>query len=300
VSGGAGTEDARQPVAAPQPTGVPGLDLIDVHHLGRERVICCAAQDDVIVDPGPESSSRTLVAALGERVPRAILLTHIHLDHAGAAGALVRRWPQAEVWVHERGAPHLIDPSKLIDSATRIYGDDMGRLWGEIVPIPERNIRVLSGGESIGDWRVHYTPGHAQHHVTYLHEPTRTAFVGDVAGVSIGESPVLAPTPPPDIDLEQWRESIALVRSLAPARLLVTHFGLDEDRGARFDELEANMARYAQLARETSGEQFAQAVRDEIVARCDPETAASFLQAMPPETLWPGLDRYWRRREGGA
>jgi glyoxylase-like metal-dependent hydrolase (beta-lactamase superfamily II) len=286
--------------AASTTTAVPGLELIDVHHLGRERVICCAAQDDVIVDPGPESCSQTLVDALGERVPRAILLTHIHLDHGGAAGALVRRWPQAEVWVHERGARHLADPSKLIDSATRIYGDDMDRLWGEIVPIPERNLRVLRGGERIGDWGVHYTPGHAQHHVTYLHEPTRTAFVGDVGGVRIGDSPVLPPTPPPDIDLELWRESIALVRSLAPARLLVTHFGLDEDPRARFDELEANMARYADLAAQLSDEQFAEAVREEIVSRCDPASAASFLQAMPPETLWAGLERYRRRREGEA
>ena len=138
------------------------------------------------------------------RVPRAILLTHIHFDHAGATGALVRRWPDVEVWVHERGAPHVIDPSKLVASATRLYGDDMARLWGEVVPVPERNVRVLRGGERIGPWQVEYAPGHAQHHVVYLHEPTRTAFCGDVAGVQIGGGPVLPPTPPPDIDLDAW------------------------------------------------------------------------------------------------
>jgi glyoxylase-like metal-dependent hydrolase (beta-lactamase superfamily II) len=287
--------------AASTPSVVPGLELIDVMHLGRERVICCAAQDDVIVDPGPECSSRTLVDALGERIPRAILLTHIHLDHAGATGALVRRWPDVEVWVHQRGARHMIDPSALIESATRIYGDDMKRLWGEIVPVPERNLRVLEGGESAGDWDVVYTPGHAKHHVTYLHRPTRTAFCGDVAGVSIGEnSPVLAPTPPPDIDLELWRESIARVRALDPAQLVATHFGLVRDPGPRFDELEANMTRFAELARTTTDAQFAKAVTDEITARCAPDAAASFLQAMPPDTLWAGLDRYWRRREEAA
>ena len=236
----------------------------------------------------------------GERVPRAILLTHIHLDHAGATGALVRRWPEVEVWVHERGARHLVDPSALIASATRIYGDDMSRLWGEIVAVPEHNVRVLSGGERIGDWHVIHTPGHAQHHVTYLHEPARTAFCGDVAGVSIGGGPVLAPTPPPDIDLELWRDSIARVRALDPAQLVVTHFGLVSDPGARFDELEVNMARFAAARAGRRRRGVRGAVRAEIEANCDPRSAASFLQAMPPETLWPGLDRYWRRREAAA
>ena len=282
------------------PSGVAGLELIDVMHLGRPHVICCAWQDDVIVDPGPECASQALLEGLAGRVPRAILLTHIHLDHAGATGALVRRWPDAEVWVHERGAPHLIDPSKLIDSATRIYGADMKRLWGEIVPVPEDRVRVLGGGERIGDWGVHYTPGHAKHHVTYLHDPTGTAFCGDVAGVGIGGGPVLAPTPPPDIDLEHWRASIALIRELAPERLLVTHFGLAEDPAARFDELLANMARYAELARGVGDAEFARAVTEEIERHCPPGDAAAFRQAMPPDTLWAGLDRYWRKRAEAA
>src|SRR3954465_10959802 len=140
---------------------------LDVHHLGTPKVVCCHALGDVLVDPGPESSHRTLLAALGDAVPRRILLTHIHFDHAGATGALVRRWPDVEVWVHERGAPHLIDPSRLTASAPRLtapprppatpprlYGDDMKRLWGEVIAVPEANLRVLSGGESIGPWRV--------------------------------------------------------------------------------------------------------------------------------------------------
>ena len=129
-----------------------------------------------------------MLEALGDEQPRAILLTHIHLDHAAATGALVRRWPELEVYVHERGAPHLIDPSKLLASAERLYGDQMQRLWGEIVPVPEANVKVLSGGETVLGMRVAYTPGHASHHVCYLHEESGTAFVGDVAACRIPPS----------------------------------------------------------------------------------------------------------------
>src|SRR2546423_15530442 len=121
------------------------MRAIDVHHLDRERVICCWQVGDVLIDPGPESACQTLIDALGGHVPRALLLTHIHLDHAGAVGALVRRWPEVEVHVHEVGAPHLADPSKLLASAGRLYGDDMERLWGEVVPGAAANLRPLAG-----------------------------------------------------------------------------------------------------------------------------------------------------------
>src|SRR3954469_13761526 len=145
---------------------------IDVLHQGTPRAICCFAIDDVIVDPGPESSHRTLLEGLDGFLPRAILLTHFHFDHAGAPGALCRLWPDAEVWVHERGARHMADPSRLVASAQRIYGDDMERLWGGMQPVPEERMRVLSGGERLGPWHVGYTPGHASHHVSFLHEPS--------------------------------------------------------------------------------------------------------------------------------
>src|SRR4051794_17810474 len=162
----------------------------------------------------------TVLEALGDERPRALLLTHIHLDHAAATGALVRRWPDLEVYVHERGAPHLIDPSKLLASAERLYGANMERLWGEIVPVPEGNVRTLSGGETVLGMRVAYTPGHASHHVCYLHEDTGTAFVGDVAAVKIpGCSLVQPPTPPPDIDVEVWEDSISTVEGWQPERL---------------------------------------------------------------------------------
>ena len=117
-------------------------------------------------------------------------------------------------------------PARLVASATRIYGDDMARLWGEVIPVPEANVRVLRGGERLGPWRVEYAPGHAKHHVLYLHEPTRTAFCGDVAGVRIGTGPALPPTPPPDIDLDAWGRSLDMLEAWAPARLVLTHFGL--------------------------------------------------------------------------
>jgi glyoxylase-like metal-dependent hydrolase (beta-lactamase superfamily II) len=272
---------------------------IDVRHLGRERVICCYALDGLIVDPGPESSHRTLVDALGDDVPRAILLTHIHLDHAGATGALVRRWPEVRVWVHERGAPHLVDPSKLVDSATRLYGDDMQRLWGEIVPVPERNLRVLRGGEREEGFRVAYTPGHASHHVAYLHDATGTAFVGDVGGVRIGDGPTLPPTPPPDIDLEAWNASLDTIAGWRPARLAVTHFGARDDADEQIAAVREGLAHWGDLARTTDAAGYAATfeafVREQTA---DERLAESYLQAMPPDTLWPGLHRYWQRRSG--
>lgn len=271
---------------------------IDVLHLGNPMAICCFQLDDVIVDPGPESSHANVLEALGDEVPSRILLTHIHLDHAGATGALVRRWPDVEVWVHERGARHVVDPSKLVDSATRLYGDDMQRLWGEIVPVPEANLRVLSGGERIGPWRVEYTPGHASHHVSYLHEPTGTAFVGDVGGVRVDGGPIIPPTPPPDIDIEAWHASLALIAGWEPARLAVTHFGAFDDAAHQLAEMHEALDRWAALARDSDAETYRAAIVAEVRRTPDPTVAEAILQAMPPDTLWPGLDRYWRKRNG--
>jgi glyoxylase-like metal-dependent hydrolase (beta-lactamase superfamily II) len=274
--------------------------LIDVKHLGHERVIGCWQLDGVLIDPGPESTLQTLIDSLGEEVPRALLLTHIHLDHAGASGALVRRWPELEVYVHERGAGHLADPEKLIASASRLYGDQMERLWGEIVPVPEPNLRPLHGGESTLGFRVAYTPGHASHHVCYLHEDSGRAFVGDVAGVRIPPaSLVLAPTPPPDIDVEAWRESIDLVHSWTPSSLGITHFGAVEDPVEHLHAVRECLDRWTEAARGLEHDEFEQQVRNEIHANADPETAAAYEQAIPPEQVYMGLSRYWRKRLGG-
>jgi glyoxylase-like metal-dependent hydrolase (beta-lactamase superfamily II) len=270
---------------------------IDVRHLGRPRVIASWLVGDVLIDPGPASSIDALLEGLGDTVPRAIALTHIHLDHAGATGTLVKRWPTTEVWVHERGAPHLIDPSRLLESATRLYGEDMDRLWGEVLPVPEGRVTVLTGGENIAPFNVAYTPGHASHHVSYLHESSGTAFVGDVAGVRVEPLDyVLAPTPPPDIDIEAWHASIALIREWRPQRLALTHFGATTDPQGSLDRLELALDRWAQRARETDRETFTTELREDIVASVGPEDALCYQQGAPFGHVYDGLERYWRKR----
>jgi glyoxylase-like metal-dependent hydrolase (beta-lactamase superfamily II) len=277
---------------------------IDVHHCGVPRAICCFVDEDEgwLVDPGPESSHRTLLEQLPDDwAPRRILLTHIHFDHAGATGALVRRWPDAEVWVHERGAPHAIDPTKLVASAKRIYGDDFDRLWGEVIPVPEDHVRVLRGGEAIDGWRVEYTPGHASHHVCYLHEATGTAFCGDVAGVRILDGPVMPPTPPPDIDLEAWHASLKIVAGWAPSALACTHFGAFEDVTVQLEDMHEGLRHWGALGRDLDAPAFEQAVEEYIDEHTSGElTRAAYLQADPPATLHAGLARYWAKRADAA
>jgi glyoxylase-like metal-dependent hydrolase (beta-lactamase superfamily II) len=277
--------------------GHPAVRVIDLMHLGRERVIGCWQVGDVLIDPGPGSCLQTLLDALGDERPRALLLTHIHLDHAGASGALVQRWPELTVYVHERGARHMIDPSRLMDSATRLYGADMDRLWGEMVPVPEDNIVTLSGGERVLEDRfeVAYTPGHASHHVSYLH--AGTAFVGDAGGVRIPPaSMVIPPTPPPDIDVEAWHESIATIRSWQPERLAMTHFGDSENVEGQLAELDARLDEWSELARSEGREGFMAEVRERIRRDGSPELAATYQQAAPVEQLYAGYERYWSKR----
>lgn len=273
------------------------MRVIDVMHLGRERVIGCWEVDGLLIDPGPQSSMTTLLAELGDEEPRAILLTHIHLDHAAATGAMVRRWPKLEVYVHERGARHMVDPSKLLASAERLYGDQMQRLWGEIVPVPEVNVRPLAGGEDVFGMRVAYTPGHASHHVCYFHEQSGTAFVGDVAAVRIPPSDlVVPPTPPPDIDIETWLDSIATVESWRPERLALTHFGAIEDPIEHLEIVRRRLREEADLARDLSEEDYERRHRSTIAKSADPETAEELIQCVPPQYQWRGLNRYWEKR----
>jgi glyoxylase-like metal-dependent hydrolase (beta-lactamase superfamily II) len=275
---------------------------IDVRHLGREHVICCWQVGDVLVDPGPESSVETLLRALDGERPRALLLTHIHFDHAGAAGALVRRWPDLEVWVHERGARHLADPARLVASAKRLYGEDFDRLWGEVVPIPERSLRVLSGGERRDGWEVAYTPGHASHHVSYMHGDSGWAFPGDTCGVRLPRGDLLLPpTPPPDIDLDAWSASIDRIESWRPERVAITHFGDYGDVPEHLERMRAALGHWSDLARRVDRETYAGALRAALDGALEDEDAHAFAQAMPPEDQWLGLDRWFQRvREAGA
>lgn len=291
------------PHLSPPEPAPAAMRVIDVEHLGRPHVIGCWQVGDALVDPGPESSLTTVLAALGEERPRALLLTHIHLDHAAATGALVRRWPDLEVYVHERGAPHLIDPAKLLASAERLYGDQMERLWGEIVPVPSANVRPLSGGERVLGMRVAYTPGHASHHVCYLHEESGTAFVGDVAAVRLpGVDLIVPPTPPPDIDIEAWEDSIGIVESWQPEKLALTHFAAVDDPEPHLAQVRERLREEAQQARDLPEDAYEQRHRDRVAARAESaDAAAELIQCVPPQYQWRGLDRYWTKlKEKGS
>jgi glyoxylase-like metal-dependent hydrolase (beta-lactamase superfamily II) len=274
------------------------MRVIDLMHLGRPRVIGCWQVGDVLVDPGPESCLPTLLEALGDEQPRALLLTHIHLDHAGASGALVQRWPDLEVYVHKRGAPHLIDPSRLMESASRLYGDDMDRLWGDMTPVPERNLTMLDRhGTVLGEsFEYIYTPGHASHHVSYLHDGT--AFVGDVGGVRINDASLtVPPTPPPDIDVEAWHESIERVLAWEPERLAMTHFGPSIDVDEQLAEVGRRLDDWATRVGETELDEFVASLGEEIAGGAsDPELLATYAQAAPPEQMYAGLQRYLNKR----
>jgi glyoxylase-like metal-dependent hydrolase (beta-lactamase superfamily II) len=270
---------------------------IDVLHLGRDRVICAYEIDGVIVDPGPASSVDTLIDRLGPTEPRVLLLTHIHLDHAGATGVLCKRYPKLKVYVHEVGAPHLIDPSKLLKSAGRLYGDHMWELWGEVAPVPEERITALRGGETVEGFRVAYTPGHATHHVSYLHEETADAFVGDVAGVRVPPfDHTIAPTPPPDIDVETWLDSLHTLASWNPQTLGLTHFGQVTNVTEHLHRMRCALVESAERARMKDEETFIARMEQELLEATDPATVEAYEQAAPPNQLYMGLERYWRKR----
>lgn len=272
------------------------MRLIDLCHLGHERVIGSWLVGDIVIDPGPESCLDRLLEGLEGVEPRVIALTHIHLDHAGATGTLVRRFPAAEVWVHERGARHLIDPSKLLASAGRLYGEDMERLWGEVLPVPAERVRQLQGGETLGGFTVAYTPGHASHHVAYLHEDSGTVFSGDVGGVRIAvEGPVLAPTPPPDIDLGLWRASLDRIEAWRPTAIAPTHFGRYEDVPEHVAQLRERLGEWERLAAGGEEAEFIRVLGERMRIDGDAEAAVAYQQAMPADQSYAGMRRYLER-----
>jgi glyoxylase-like metal-dependent hydrolase (beta-lactamase superfamily II) len=179
----------------------------------------------------------------------------------------------------------------------------MERLWGEIVPVPEDRLLVLTGGERLdgwgddGPWRVAYTPGHAQHHVSYLHETSGTVYAGDVAGVRIGDGPVMPPTPPPDIDLDLWRTSLDVIEAWNPRRLAVSHFGAHSDVAWHLAQLREALDRCGAWSREHDAAGYADLVRTWITERVGPVVAGAYFQGMPPDTLHSGLARYWARHD---
>jgi glyoxylase-like metal-dependent hydrolase (beta-lactamase superfamily II) len=271
--------------------------LIDVMHLGRDRVIAAHLRRGLIIDPGPASALGNWIDDLEEE-PRTLLLTHIHLDHAGATGTLVRRFPHLRVYAHEVGSPHLVDPSKLLASARRLYGEEnMNRLWGEVAPVPEAAITPLGGGEEVEGFRVTHTPGHASHHVSYLDLDAGDAYVGDMVGVRVPPSDyTLMPTPPPDIDVAAWEKSLDAIAEWRPQALHLTHFGPVTEVSAQIESARGALARLAELARADDRSAFLEAVGADIDRHTEPEIALRLRQAAPPEQLWLGLERYWRKR----
>jgi glyoxylase-like metal-dependent hydrolase (beta-lactamase superfamily II) len=229
------------------------IETIDLDFMGTEHVIASflLLGDDsaALVETGPTTCLERLMGGLDDHGAspedvRQVFLTHIHLDHAGASGHLAELLPNAIFYVHEVGHPHMVDPSKLLKSATRIYGERMEELWGEARPVQEDRLEVLEGDEELeaagGVLTAHYTPGHAYHHLAYLEPESGALFAGDVAGIRLpGQSYIRPPTPPPEIDLEAWVRSMGLMRQLSPRSLCPTHFG-------RFDDVERHLAELEQ------------------------------------------------------
>jgi glyoxylase-like metal-dependent hydrolase (beta-lactamase superfamily II) len=300
-----------------------GLDYVDLQFLGRPEIIATAILRGVdgvaLVDPGPATTLDTLRTALKQKGIdfadiRQLLLTHIHLDHAGATGTLVQENPAIEVFVHERGAPHMSDPARLLASATRLYGEaDMERLWGEFLPVPPGNLHSLKGGERIAavgrELEVAYTPGHALHHVSYFDRAVGIAFVGDTAGIRRGPgSYVMPPTPPPDIDLESWRDSEAKILAWEPDTLFLTHFGPFHGARLHFQQLRENTEQWSRMVKrllaaaslsEPQRQQtfIDEATRDLRRAVGDQE-AEQYGRAGRLDYSWQGLARYWRTHAG--
>ena len=280
-----------------------GLSPLDLRHLGRERVIGCyllETEDGLALqDCGPTSCAPELKERLRERGLelkdiRHLLLSHIHLDHAGATGVLVRDHPQLQVHVSEVGAPHLIDPERLERSARRLYGDDFDRLWGELAPVPEENVHVV--GENVVGLDCFPTPGHASHHVCYL-DGDGTLYAGDAAGVRIQPSSfVLPPTPPPEFDLAAWNETLAEIDRRAPKRLALIHFGVVEDVERHLAELRERLREWTErVGKGESEEEFERAADAELGADRD-----VYEQAMPFWQSFAGLERYWQKQREEA
>lgn len=290
--------------------------VIDDLHLGQRQIIATylfQGEAPFLVDPGPASTLGNLeaglaAAGLGLADVQAILLTHIHLDHAGATGTILARHPHIRVYVHTEGAAHIIDPGRLVSSAARLYGDMMDTLWGEMLPVPTAAITTLSGGETLqlGERRVQVydAPGHAPHHLIYFDTLSRAACIGDNGGCRLPGFAYISPTaPPPTINLEDWEQTLNLISELEPRMLLLTHFGRHDDVRAHLERYRQQLWHWAEVVRaglERDADQAA--IEADLLAleqAALPDEAARHLyqQASPVGLNAAGLVRYWRKRE---
>jgi glyoxylase-like metal-dependent hydrolase (beta-lactamase superfamily II) len=280
------------------------FEIIDTRFQEIERSIACHRYEDVLIDPGPASSLHHVIDALGDRVPTAVLLTHVHLDHAGGTGKLVERYPEIQVYIHEDGVRHMVDPSRLIASATRIYGDEIDK-WGEVLPVPEANIHALRDGDIVHGFKALHTPGHSAHHMAFLHLETEYALVGDLVGQMIqGFDLRVISTPPPEVDIEAWQASLDKLASHdpVPSTLGLTHFGRVTDVLDTIMDAKNELRRLAELARDSDEEAFMRDFETSL-ENVPPDIAESITGALPVAYNYAGLVRYWTKRaeaESGA
>jgi glyoxylase-like metal-dependent hydrolase (beta-lactamase superfamily II) len=282
-----------------------GPSPIDLRHRGVPWTIASyllPGNEPAIVDCGPTTCLPALEAGLadhglGPADLRHVILTHVHLDHAGAAGALVRRNPGLLVHVGEVGAPHLLDPSRLERSARRLWGDAYDTLWGELAPVPEENLRVI--GRSVHGLEAFPTPGHASHHVSFL-APDGSCYSGDAAGVRIGPAGHVRPVaPPPDIDLEAWARTLDEIGARRPERLCVSHFGVHDDVGAHLALMRERLAVWAERVRGGMTEDAFVALADEELEHdvSEPAILDAYQTSGAAGSSFAGLERYWRKRD---
>jgi glyoxylase-like metal-dependent hydrolase (beta-lactamase superfamily II) len=296
-----------------------GISYIDLQFLGTPQVIATGVISGsggvALVDPGPSSSLANLTAGLASariswRDVTTLLITHIHLDHSGACGTLVRDHPNLRIYVHEKGAAHLIHPDKLVASAARLYGDDMDRLWGEVLPVPEHHLTILRGGERLEEGgrtlEVACTPGHASHHVSFFIRDAGVAFVGDTAGVRIPGGDVIPPTPPPDIDIEAWHDSLDRIEAWHPDTLFLTHFGPASPVVPHLAVLHDRLDVLSRAVKETLDRDgtdqereawFIEESRRALRRSMSENDARKYEEAGRFDLNWRGLARYWRKKE---
>ena len=292
---------------------------LDLLWTGHARSIASALllseNSAALVDPGPASTLANLREALEQHGVRisdlhAILLTHIHLDHAAATGELVRENPRLKVYLHSRGAHHMVDPSKLLQSAVRLYGDSLERQFGLFRPVPPDNLQALEGGETIllgsRQLRVLYTPGHASHHVTYLDPRDSIAFVGDTTGICINGHPFVLPvTPPPDISIELWNASLDAIAGLHPNKLFLTHFSFSNNPDVHIANYRERLHRWRDFSADICARNlddtaathaFAKGIAAEAAQFLSPDEIAHYLFNGALHLSWLGLARYHRKR----
>jgi glyoxylase-like metal-dependent hydrolase (beta-lactamase superfamily II) len=282
------------------------IEPIDLHHQAPGIVGCYVvdtADGPALFDCGPTTCVPALKASLRARGLELtdvhhLLLSHIHLDHAGAAGVLVREHPGLQVHVSGVGAPHLIDPTKLDASARRLYGDAFDVLWGELAPIPSENVHVV--GDEVLGLVCFPTPGHAWHHVSFL-APDGTLYAGDAAGVRLtGATFVMPPCPPPELDLEAWESTIAEIERHAPTRLALIHFGVFDDVQEHLASLRDTLRRWGERVEDGMDEQAFIAAARYDVGQTDPGLVDDFDRAGPYWHHFRGIERYWRKRREAA